>query len=180
MNQVGKYELSPELEVSRGTNMVMSCSTMRLSSQDKILTNDKNMHVWKDPFYPANRVIQSLQNSVWLQQAWQQVLMSFLIHCLIKPVLQMRLLRERYQEICSGNSFLFRFPSCQTVLVCDYIFVYFTTYFLSCGLWGEQITVPGISIIQRVSYKMWVETDQWVLAGVRRHMANISHFLVFM
>ena len=55
MGQIGESELSPELEVSRGTHMGMASSTMRLNSQVKILTNDKNMRVRKGPFLPSEK-----------------------------------------------------------------------------------------------------------------------------
>lgn len=82
---------------------------IRLSSQVKILTKYKNIHVWNDPLYQVKRLIHNQWKSIWLQQAWGQGLMSFLRYCLIKPILQVRKsLREKILGNLFSNSFLYQ------------------------------------------------------------------------
>lgn len=166
---------------------------MRLSSQVKILTKYKNTHVWNDPLYQVKRLIHNQWKSIWLQQAWEQDLMSFLRYCLIKPILQVRKsLRGKILSDLFSNSFLYqfqknvRFPSCQSLVICEvehqglqllwaplYILVHFTLYYTFPTTWT-------LSIIPIASYKMWIKNNQWVLSGVRWHMANITNFLALM
>lgn len=136
-----------------------------------------------------DRLIQNLWKPTWLQHAWEQIFMSLLKPCLTKPLLKVKFLRERYWEIWSTRA-LIRFPSCKNVVnwnikdcrseelqLTSLSTPLYIVCFPSCELLVEQITVLVNSIIQRTSYKVWIEQNLWGLPEVRWYIANISPFL---